>query len=836
MRRALTIGVAALLALLIARAPAQEAAGGGWIESTGLGSDLREPSAVTVLDDGAVVVAELSGGEVRAFEPGGALRWRRDAFDRPTGLGRDPRGVWVAVAGGRRIELLGGRDGATLDTIPIDVEPIDVVVVGGAIWGSATPTDRILAFDPATHASHDIARPDGPAWKGPRGLESDGRGGAWVTEVFEGRVVHLDAAGNLLGVVGGWGLGEGQFVKPKAMARFADGAMVVADSYQGILQILDPAGAFVSLVANAEGPLLLEHPIDLAVDGDAIWIADGGARALVRVTRGGSAWNAGRFPDSQTLFREGSVLGDRPDTACRQCHDGTRSLPAGNWDPAAHQHPLEVERGRALPSDVPRAGDGSLRCTSCHTVHALKGPGLHTPDVVDFGKHVPDMRELLAGSTPCLDCHEDHLDSSPSHHRTSHPVGFPPPEPDESAMAARGIALQDGEVSCQSCHRAHGSTESALLVASAADGSLCLSCHADHAKERSVHPVLVAVDASIRSEVEALGGSLAPDGTLACLGCHDPHQATAGSLLRIKGGAAAACALCHGDKTTVFHGAHRDEGCQTCHGMHEPPVLPHGERVAGVGPQACLDCHTTDRTDRHVDLAAGHPVGTRVVDAHGALPLDGGRLACTTCHDPHGGDERLLRADVGQLCVSCHTDEASVLGTDHDASLVSVDGHAEPCLSCHEVHGDRKTAHLVATRGAQENPAVGRCLTCHDGSTAATKVAYATHPKGLLLTTGGLPFRYSGSVPYSDAHGEPTSDRAVGEITCDTCHDVHRWKHDSADVAGASEGSEQDSFLRDPDEVVRFCSVCHGVDARPRYRFFHTDDFRKDGSAAAETP
>jgi predicted CXXCH cytochrome family protein len=458
----------------------------------------------------------------------------------------------------------------------------------------------------------------------------------------------------------------------------------------------------------------------------------------------------------------------------------------------------------------------------------VKGPDLRAPDVVDFGKVVPDMREALAGSTPCLDCHEDHLDSSPSHHRTSHPIGVKPPAPDDAAIAARGIALQDGEVTCQSCHRAHGSIESALLVASAADGSLCLSCHADHTKEHSVHPVLVAVDArsdrgrSARRFARARWHARLPR-------LPRSHQATSGSLLRSKGGAAAACALCHEEKTSVFHGAHRDEGCQTCHGMHAPPVLPHGERVAGVGPQACLDCHTTDRSDAHVDLAASHPVGDRVTDAHGDLPLANGRLACTTCHDPHGGDERLLRANVGALCVSCHAKEASVLGTDHDASIVSVAGRNEPCLSCHEIHGDRKVAHLVATRGADENPAVGRCLTCHDGSTAAKKVEYTTHPKGLLLTTAGLPFRYSGSVPYSDPKGEPTTDRAVGEITA-TRATTHRWKRRR--TSRCHGGIRQDSFLRSPDEVVRF-GVCHGVDGRPRCRFFHTDDFRKEGQAPA---
>ena len=835
MRRAFGLVAAVALALVLARAPADQTSGEGWTASVGPGEDLREPSAVAVLDDGAVIVAELSGGAVTAFDKGGATRWRREGLDAPTGLGNDPHGVWVAVAGSRRVELLAVADGATLAAIPLDVEPIDVAVVGTSIWVSASPTDRVLAIDPATHAVRDVARPDGPVWKAPRGLSPDGTGGVWVTEVLEGRIVHLGGDGTLLGVAGGWGLGEGQFVKPKAMA-LADGSMIVVDSHQGILQLLDPTGSFVSLIANEKGPLRFEHPLDVAAGADSVWIADAGSGALVRLTRGGPAWNGGRFPMVKTGFREVSVLAERPDAVCRQCHDGTRSLPIGNWDPAAHQHPFDVEAGRILPARVPLADDGSLRCTSCHTIHSVKGPGLEARDVVDFGKVVPDMREALAGSTPCLDCHEDHLDSSPSHHRTSHPIGVAPPAADASAMAAHGIAVEDGKVTCQSCHRAHGATENALLVASAADAALCLSCHANRTKEHSVHPVLVAVDANVKSEVEALGGTLAPDGTLGCLACHDPHESTAGTLLRMKGGAAAACALCHDAQATVFHGAHRDQGCQTCHGMHDPPVLPHGQRVAGVGPQACLDCHTTDRSDAHVNLAASHPVGDKVPDAHGNLPLANGRLACTTCHDPHGGDGQLLRADVGALCVSCHTTEAAVLGTDHDASIVSVAGRNEPCLSCHEIHGDRKTAHLVATRSANENPAVGRCLTCHDGSTAAKKVGYATHPKGLLLTTGGLPFRYSGPVPYSDPNGEPTTDRSVGEVTCTTCHDVHRWDHDSPDVAGAAEGSQQDSFLRDPDQVIQFCSVCHGVDGRPRYRFFHTDDFRKEGRASAGSP
>ena len=177
--------------------------------------------------------------------------------------------------------------------------------------------------------------------------------------------------------------------------------------------------------------------------------------------------------------------------------------------------------------------------------------------------------------------------------------------------------------------------------------------------------------------------------------------------------------------------------------------------------------------------------------------------------------------------MTCHTEQAGVVGTDHSLGELGVNG---PCLGCHSLH-EATGPHLLPSSDeeSQTNPASARCLRCHDGSSPATAVVFASHPTGLLLTTQGLPFRYEGRIPYYNSEGEPTSDRAVGEITCSTCHDPHRWDHDGTG-GGAADGTEQNSFLRDPDDTARFCTVCHGVDARPRLRFFHTGRFR-DGDA-----
>jgi predicted CXXCH cytochrome family protein len=399
------------------------------------------------------------------------------------------------------------------------------------------------------------------------------------------------------------------------------------------------------------------------------------------------------------------------------------------------------------------------------------------------------------------------------------------PAPQDTA----GLVTEEGRVSCRTCHQVHGAEHEGLLVRSAAEAELCLSCHADHGPGRSLHPLEVDADAEVRERVASFGGVLDAKDHLTCLSCHDPHQSTAATLLRARGGAATACAACHDtQRVTKALGGHAPVRCVSCHGMHEAPRLPRGERAAGAGPALCLDCHTRPGEVPWFSLDQSHPVGVLVQGDAGGLPLSEGKLICTTCHAPHGEDARLLRlASTAELCAACHPDQDPVRGTDHDAMVAEVAGSADTCVSCHDVHGSRAPFLVEATPDV--NPASGRCLACHDGSTRATDPGPASHPAGLLLTVAGLPFRYDGPVPYFDAQGRPSTAREAGEITCATCHDPHRWKHGATERPGAVDGTEQDSFLRDPDSVVTFCSVCHGVDGRPSFRFFHTTRYRDAG-------
>ncbi len=66
-------------------------------------------------------------------------------------------------------------------------------------------------------------------------------------------------------------------------------------------------------------------------------------------------------------------------------------------------------------------------------------------------------------------------------------------------------------------------------------------------------------------------------------------------------------------------------------------------------PALCLSCHTA-----HQSLA-NHPTGVIPQNPAPGLPLDQGRLTCTTCHDPHRNRfGALLRLPQTELCVVCH--------------------------------------------------------------------------------------------------------------------------------------------------------------------------------------
>jgi DNA-binding beta-propeller fold protein YncE len=153
---------------------------------------------------------------------------------------------------------------------------------------SPAPAGPAAAPAPAADAPPVIraSAPPGQApWAGlaePRGIALDGQGRIWVTDFGHSRVAIFDASGGLLGTWGGVrGNGPYQLQDPADVAIRGD-AVYVADTWNGRVQRFTTAGKFQDTAATGlYGP----RGVGIAADGTA-WIADSGNNRLVLLSAG----------------------------------------------------------------------------------------------------------------------------------------------------------------------------------------------------------------------------------------------------------------------------------------------------------------------------------------------------------------------------------------------------------------------------------------------------------------------------------------------------------------------------------------------------------------------
>ncbi len=93
----------------------------------------------------------------------------------------------------------------------------------------------------------------------------------------------------------------------------------------------------------------------------------------------------------------------------------------------------------------------------------------------------------------------------------------------------------------------------------------------------------------------------------------------------------------------------------------------------------CGDCHNKDLSvqfPEDINCYSCHDRKDESKFVHG--PIGGG--ACSICHDPHGsGRKSLLRAEVREMCVSCHDQESSKKHINAKKN--------RKCNRCHNPHG-----------------------------------------------------------------------------------------------------------------------------------------------------
>lgn len=227
-----------------------------------------------------------------------------------------------------------------------------------------------------------------------------------------------------------------------------------------------------------------------------------------------------------------------------------------------------------------------------------------------------------------------------------------------------------------------------------------------------------------------------------CLACHtvldEKHAVYGGKTVQFPD--AEKCLSCHKRDRKLMNwafGVHSkaDGKCRDCHSVHAPAGTTRPGLSANKtdkNSKVCLKCH--QEAASRFKMRSHHPV-------------EEGAMACTDCHDPHGGGQTALKS-TSEQCLSCHQAYRGPMVFEH-APVV------EDCTGCHAPHG-------APNRGMLSISQPSLCLQCH--SIAQGKHGYGTGPEP-APTSGTRTI--SGSLLRS----------------CTSCH-------------GSIHGSQQDPLLR----------------------------------------
>ncbi len=244
--------------------------------------------------------------------------------------------------------------------------------------------------------------------------------------------------------------------------------------------VLPPGDAYVIGASSGGGAALLQ----VALDGKLSRLATatgGGFWCKLTLSPGVHAIRVASGKDETTISVAVSPSGDyRYHPQVENC-EGCHARPGGSFKPGVPAARLCAKCHK--PRDAGRYVHGPVAaggCTACHDPHGARNP------------------RLQRFAPPCFACHQPFPAAARSH------------EP-----------LKRG--ACVSCHNPHSADDPALLVA--AGNALCATCHPESHPDHRTVPT--------RATILRVPETFPRDkGSLACTGCHAPHQSNEEHLLR----------------------------------------------------------------------------------------------------------------------------------------------------------------------------------------------------------------------------------------------------------------------------------------------------------------
>ncbi len=450
-------------------------------------------------------------------------------------------------------------------------------------------------------------------------------------------------------------------------------------------------------------------------------------------------------------------------------------------------------------------------CAICHIAwmddFKMTGKKIFVDPIVRGEVIIAGRQGVVSTEEICYTCHDGAvLDSRDKTWMPgSHPVYV---KPSKNVSIPKSFPLdKDGRIFCGTCHSAHGvdwgktSDEQSMgktifLRHDNPNSFICRQCHVNKVdgKEHNNHPINVTT-IKIPEELEKAGGKIgmSPDQVI-CESCHKIHGAKTNYKLLIKGiQNSELCGICHTDKYAV----NREEAARKR--THPVNVVPKYAKIDdGI-------------------IKKGGRKGAQ------------GKIVCNTCHKMHNapkGTKILVEKNrASSLCIKCHDDKYNEIDkTKHDMRLVRKDDknikgqspkQAGVCEMCHLSHNGKGAKMWARKPGNDADPIASLCTSCHvEGGVAGEKLIGPhdrTHPYNVNMKESKIADGDT-TLPLFSPAGVKITDGKSGNVSCGSCHDVHRWSSVSLDKNGIAkaEGTAGDSFLRIKNDVGSpLCDDCH---------------------------
>lgn len=450
------------------------------------------------------------------------------------------------------------------------------------------------------------------------------------------------------------------------------------------------------------------------------------------------------------------------------------------------------------------------------------------------------------------------------------------------ALLAGGAVLgKEDAIVCQSCHQVHqGKTEN-LLTQTDEKSALCASCHKrqatkdkEAAHKAGVHPVSVKPEDPMKNKDEKVV-------TVECASCHSVHKGTLDTALypdKINN-TDKLCVDCHKELAPKDEKAARKAGvhpvnveleepvdirgvkvksvqCSSCHTMHDgtPDTFLFPDKIKDA-EELCIDCHERQHAkDEEEAVKKGiHPMNLELDEMIKIEEVEVKKIGCLSCHAVHSGKPNtpslLQEHRNGELCENCHVGKQRVVGGDHDLRVTAdeIQNQQEEtahqsgvCGSCHTLHrGEAKNIFLssIIETDVKERDKTApslkldeMCMNCHqkEGVGKDKEIEFYGHPyKDMVLRSD------EEVMPLVETQHEEIAE--LGAIACITCHEPHSWEplkkpeeknYPVLDYKKQEniEGDITNSFLRHKGVAETFCVDCHGIEALPKYKYYHHKD------------